>query len=406
VRRTRSTSLVETLTHRGAARAALCAMLFTVVLGGCDEVDAPFATSGGRFPVTLELVADGFSQPVFVTAAPGDARRLFVVEQTGRIRVIRDGVLLAQPFLDLSALVSAGGERGLLGLAFHPAYAANGWFFVNYTDRSGDTRVVRYATSSNLDVADPASALEILAVGQPYTNHNGAMLAFGPRDQMLYVGLGDGGGSGDPDNQAQDLRTLLGAVLRIDVGVARPAEPYRVPPGNPLVGQSGARPEIWAYGLRNPWRFSFDLATGDLYVADVGQNAWEEVSVLPSNAPGGQNLGWPRTEGTRCFRPAVGCNTTGLTRPVYEYGHSDGCSITGGYVYRGSAIPSLRGRYLFADFCTGWVRSFALDGERATDVRTHTTLAPGGNVSSFGQDNAGELYIVTHGGGVFRIVPR
>jgi len=406
VRRNRSTSFVETLTTRAAARKALCALLLAVTLGGCDEVDAPFATSGGRFPVTLELVADGLSQPVFVTAAPGDARRLFVVEQTGRIRVIRDGVLLTQPFLDLSGLVSTGGERGLLGLAFSPAYAANGWFFVSYTNGAGDTRVVRYAVSSDSEVADPGSALDILVVAQPYANHNGGMLAFGPRDQLLYVGLGDGGGSGDPDNQAQNLGTLLGAMLRIDVAVARPAEPYRVPLANPLVGQSGARPEIWAYGLRNPWRFSFDLANGDMYVADVGQNAWEEVSVLPWNAPGGQNLGWPRTEGTRCFRPSVGCNTTGLTRPVYEYGRSDGCSITGGYVYRGSAIPSLRGRYLFSDFCAGWVRSFQLDGERAMDLRTHATLAPGGNVTSFGQDNAGELYIVTHAGGVYRIAPR
>lgn len=382
------------------------AALVLLSVGACEEVDVPDATSGGRFPVKLERVADGLEQPVFVTAAPGDARRLFVVEQTGRIRVIRDGQLLAEPFLDLSSQVSTGGERGLLGLAFHPGYVVNGWFFVHYTDSSGDSRVVRYVVSSDPDVADSGAALEILSVDQPYTNHNGGMLAFGPFDGALYIGYGDGGGSGDPDDNAQDLGTLLGTIVRIDVSLSVPSEPYRIPAGNPFRGTPEASPEIWAYGLRNPWRFSFDLANGDLWVADVGQNSWEEVSVLPGNEPGGQNLGWPRTEGTRCFRPSTGCNTTGLTRPVYEYAHSDGCSVTGGYVYRGSAVPSLRGRYLFADFCSGWVRSFLFENGRATDVRTHTTLAPGGSVSSFGQDNAGELYVVTHEGGVYRIVPR
>ena len=376
-----------------------------LVLGGCGDSSGLVATGGGDFPVDLELVADGFDAPVFVTAAPGDTDRLFVVEQGGVIRVVRDGTVLEEPFLDITNLVSTGEERGLLGLAFHPDYLFNGWFFINYTDTVGDTRVVRYTVSGDPDVADPDSWLDILVVEQPYPNHNGGMLAFDARS-LLYIGLGDGGGSDDPDDNAQDPGTLLGSMLRVNVNGSTVSQPYVIPVSNPFVGDPEVRPETWAYGLRNPWRYSFDRATGDLYIADVGQSAWEEVSVQPGGSPGGQNYGWPILEGTRCYPAGTACNDDGLTLPVHTYAHGDGCSVTGGYVYRGEAIPQLSGRYLFGDFCGGWVRSFLLSGGEATDVREHPDLAPGGNVVSFGQDALGELYVVEHGGAVYRIVPR
>ncbi len=385
----------------------LATLIVALTLGGCSDVDAPFGTIGARLPIELELVAQGFDRPVFVTAAPGDDRRLFVVEQGGLVRVVRDGALLAEPFLDLTSLVLSGGEQGLLGLAFHPVYTFNGWLFVNYTDTNGDTRIVRFTASADPDRADPGSALEILWVDQPWPNHNGGMLAFGPRDGRLYIGLGDGGGVGDPGNHGQNPGTLLGSMLRIDVGQSTSAERYRIPVGNPFVGVEGVRPETWAFGLRNPWRFAFDLLTGDLYIADVGDNAREEVSVQLGATAGGQNYGWSVMEGDRCFRPASGCNTTGLVRPVYTYGRDEGCAITGGYVYRGSAIPVLQGRYLFADVCAGWIRSFVLEDGVATAVRNHAAeLDAGGNIVSFGRDNQGELYVVAYGGDVFRIVPR
>jgi glucose/arabinose dehydrogenase len=380
------------------------ALFLAAMLGACEEVDYPSAISGGRIGMALELVADGFIDPVFVTQAPGNPDRLFVVEQGGLIWVVRDGVVLTEPFLDLTGSVSAGGERGLLGLAFHPLYLFNGWFFVSYTDVNGDTRVVRYSVSFDPDRADSDSGLEILFIEQPYANHNGGMLAFGPNDGFLYVGLGDGGGSGDPDDNGQDRSTLLGAMLRIDVQFSRETERYRIPATNPFRSDPASRPEIWAYGLRNPWRFSFDPITGDLYVGDVGQDSWEEVSVQLGSSPGGENFGWPRMEGTHCYRPATGCATATMTRPVYEYGHDEGCSVTGGYVYQGRAIPALLGRYLFADFCEGWIRSFVLDGGRATAVRDHTNeLIPGDNVVSFGQDVFGELYVVARSGAIYRI---
>jgi glucose/arabinose dehydrogenase len=385
----------------------LAMMIAALAWGGCTEVDAPFGTIGARLPIELEVVAQGLDRPVFVTAAPGDDRRLFVVEQGGIVRVVRDGELLAEPFLDLTSLVLSGGEQGLLGLAFHPVYTFNGWFFVNYTDANGDTRIVRFTASDDPDRADPGSALEILWVDQPWPNHNGGMLAFGPGDGRLYIGLGDGGGVGDPGNHGQNPGTLLGSMLRIDVEQSTTGQPYRIPAGNPFVGVQDVRPETWAFGLRNPWRFSFDLLTGDLYIADVGDNAREEVSVQPGATAGGQNYGWPVMEGDRCFRPASGCNTTGLVRPVHTYGRDVGCAITGGYVYRGSAIPALQGRYLFADVCAGWIRSFVLEDGAASDLRNHAAeLDAGGDIVSFGRDNQGELYVVAYDGDVFRIVPR
>ncbi|MEX2472330.1 MAG: PQQ-dependent sugar dehydrogenase [Gemmatimonadota bacterium] len=384
----------------------LLPVLALLVVAACGTNDVPSGVITDRLSAELELVVDGLDDPVFVTAAPGDFEdRLFVVEQGGLVRIVENGALLPEPFLDLTAEVTSGGERGLLGLAFHPNYGFNGWFFVNYTDLNGDTRIVRYAVSSDPNVADESSAFEILAVDQPQSNHNGGMLAFGPFDGYLYVGLGDGGGSGDPDNYAQRPATLLGSMLRIDVD--DPDDPYFIPFDNPFLNTQDFRPEIWAFGLRSPWRYSFDRQTGDLYIADVGQNAWEEVSVQPAASDGSENYGWRRMEGTNCFNPSTGCNQGDLVLPVYEYPHSEGCSITGGYVYRGDAIPELRGRYLFADYCEGWVRSFLLSGGAATDVVDHSDeLAPGGNVVSFGEDNEGELYVVDHGGAVYRIVPR
>lgn len=385
----------------------LIPVLALLSMAACGTNDVPSGVITDRLPAELELVVDGLDSPVFVTTAPGDFEdRLFVVEQGGLVRIVESGTLLSEPFLDLTAEVTAGGEQGLLGLAFDPAYGANGFFFVNYTDLNGDTRIVRYTVSADENVADESSALDILGVGQPYTNHNGGMLAFGPFDDYLYVGLGDGGSSGDPENYAQRPSTLLGSMLRIDVLGADAADPYFIPLANPFVNVQDFRPEVWAFGLRNPWRYSFDRQTGDLYIADVGQNALEEVSVQPASSDGGENYGWRRMEGTSCYNPSTGCNQGNLVLPVYEYPHSEGCSITGGYVYRGDAIPALQGRYLFADYCEGWIRSFELVGGVATDVRDHSDeLAPGGNVVSFGQDNEGELYVVDHGGAVYRIVP-
>jgi glucose/arabinose dehydrogenase len=345
----------------------------------------------------LVEVASGLDQPLYLTAPAGDAR-LFVVEQTGKIRIVAGGALLPTPFIDLSAKISTGGERGLLSVAFHADYAHNGFFYVDYTDTHGDTRVERYHVGANANVADPASAQLVLTVAQPYANHNGGLLLFGP-DGYLYVGMGDGGSGGDPQGNGQNPAALLGKILRLDVNGAAP---YAVPPTNPFVGQTGKRPEIWFTGLRNPWRFSFDREAGLLYLADVGQNEWEEVDVIPAGT-GGLNLGWNLMEATHCYASS-GCSQQGLTLPVLEYSHADGCSITGGYVYRGSAIPGIRGHYFYADYCQGWIRSFRWDGSQAADRRSWD-LPSVGNITSFGEDAAHELYVVSSGGKVYRVSP-
>ncbi len=356
--------------------------------------EQPQAQSGVKL---VAVASAGLEAPLYLTAPPGDAR-LFVVEQPGRIRVIKDGQLLPRPFLDITAKVGYGGERGLLGLAFHPRYAQNGWFYVDYTDGNGDTRVERYAAPPAGDTADPLSAHQVLFVAQPYANHNGGDVLFGP-DGMLYIGMGDGGSGGDPHGNGQSLGTLLGKLLRLDVDGG---DPYAVPPDNPFVGRAGARGEIWAYGLRNPWRLAFDSTGGLLYIADVGQNAWEEVDVAPAGAKG-LNYGWNRMEGTHCFNSAL-CDRQGLTLPVLEYGHSDGCAIVGGFVYRGRAIPALTGRYLYSDYCNGWLRSFRYQGGAATEQRAWRVVSPG-QVLSFGQDAAGELYVLAAAGVVYRLAP-
>jgi glucose/arabinose dehydrogenase len=350
----------------------------------------------------LVLVAEGFDQPVHVTAPAGDTR-LFVVEQTGRVKVVKDGAVLPVPFLDLATRVSLGSEQGLLSIAFDPGYASNGRVFVSYTDLQGDTRIVRYHVSADPDRLDPQSGDTILAVDQPYANHNGGLVAFGP-DGYLYIGLGDGGSGGDPQGNGQRLTTLLGKILRIDVADGRRL--YAVPPDNPFVGQGGGvKGEIWSYGLRNPWRFSFDRVTGDLYIGDVGQGAWEEIDVATAASGRGRgvNYGWNVMEGAHCYS-APTCSTAGLALPLVEYGHGEGCSVTGGHVYRGTAVPALAGHYFYADYCEGWIRSFRLDGGAATDEHSWAgILDAGGPISSFGEDGVGELYVVQHGGRVWRI---
>lgn len=340
--------------------------------------------------VGLERIAV-LDQPLAMAVRPGDDV-LYVAEKPGRVVALREG---REPriVLDLTGRVSTGSEQGLLGLAFSP----DGRFlYVDLTDPAGDTRVLEYRVGP--DGIEPESGREVLRVAQPYANHNGGQLAVGP-DGYLYVGLGDGGSAGDPEGRAQSLGTLLGKILRIS---PRPqgADPYGIPPNNPFVGRAGARPEIWAYGLRNPWRFSFDRETGELWIGDVGQSAWEEVDVLPPGR-GGANLGWDLLEGSHPFEGEVGDARTVL--PVYEYPHEGAvCAVTGGSVYRGEAIPELRGAYVFGDFCRGALEALALRDGRAA----HRELGPAvPSLASFGEDADGELYALSLEGPVYRLVP-
>jgi glucose/arabinose dehydrogenase len=355
----------------------------------------PPSTPPGPDPDTLrvELVAGGLTSPIYAIAPPGDPR-VFIVEQPGRIRIAQGGQLLATPFLDITDSVLGGGERGLLSVAFHPRYPKNGCFFVNYTDLNGDTRVKRFQVSADPNVADPNSGAQLLFIDQPFANHNGGHMLFGP-DGMLYIAMGDGGSGGDPQGNGQKLTTLLGKLLRIDVDRG---DPYAIPAGNPFAGPSPNRKEIWAWGLRNPWRFAFDSTGGQLWIADVGQSAWEEVNAVPIAAPS-INYGWNLTEGGHCYN-ATTCNMTALTLPILEYSHTDGCSITGGFVYRGAAIAGLGGHYFYADYCQGWVRSF-----RPGEPPKQWSLGSLGNISSFGLDGAGEILVVSHGGSVYRVIP-
>jgi len=322
--------------------------------------------------------------------------RLFIVEKRGTIRIYQAGMLLERPFLDITGRVgSSASEQGLLGLAFHPSYASTGVFFVYYTDRGGDTVVSRFSVTSDPNRADPASEMVVLSQAQPAANHNGGQVVFGP-DGYLYVGLGDGGGAGDVFGNGQNLRTWLGKILRIDVSHS---EPYAIPPDNPFVGSDRAQEEIWAWGLRNPWRFSFDRLTGDLYIADVGQNQYEEINVQAAGNPGGQNYGWPIMEGLHCFG-AGPCDQAGLTLPVFEYDHSQGCSITGGYVYRGMAYPALQGVYFFGDYCSGRIWGMAQrSGVWQVAELAHEEI----QLSSFGEDETGELFAVSLSGAIYRI---
>jgi glucose/arabinose dehydrogenase len=335
--------------------------------------------SAGESAFGRKVVASGFDQPVQVTAPRNEARRLYVVEQPGTIRVLENGKVRSGAFLDVRAEIRAGGEQGLLGLAFDPKYRTNRFVYVNYTDTRGDTRVVRYRTDGRR--ALPGTARVLLRVAQPYANHNGGNLAFGP-DGHLYVGTGDGGSGGDPENRAQDIGSLLGKMLRLDV--RRP----------------GSAPEIVALGLRNPWRYSFDRQTGDLYIGDVGQGDIEEVDFTPRDSPGVENYGWDVYEGTRQYE-AKPLGLGSLVRPVYEYTHGSGCSVTGGYVYRGKAKPGLRGLYVFGDYCSGTVWSLRVVKGKAAGVRREAFKIA--SLTSFGEDATGELYATSHDGTVYRL---
>lgn len=355
--------------------------------------------------LALQQVATGLTFPVLLTAPAGDSRQ-FIVERPGRIRIMQNGVLLPTPFLDIRNRVSSGGERGLLSMAFHPQYASNGYLFIYLTDLAGNINIERLSVSPlNPNQADPASALTVLTVAHPaYTNHYGGQVNFGP-DGYLYLATGDGGGIGDPLANAQNPAALLGKMLRIDVDHSSQAQPYAIPADNPFVGQPGLRGEIWAYGLRNPWRYNFDLTDRLLYIADVGQDVNEEVDITPS-IQGGNNYGWNLMEGRACYQ-AASCSQAGLTLPAFEYAHGagniNGCSITGGYVYRGAALPELAGHYFYADYCKGWLKSFAYRNGVVTE-QTVWPVANVGNVLSFGQDGQNELYLLNAAGGVYRIV--
>jgi glucose/arabinose dehydrogenase len=358
--------------------------------------------------ISLELLAVGeLSSPVYLTHAFDE--RLFVVEQIGRIRIIDNGHLLASPFMDIGDRVGANGrEQGLLSIAFHPQYAqqdqpGHGRFFVNYTNVDGDTVLSRFEVSPNdPEKADASTEVILLTIRQPFRNHNGGQIQFGP-DGYLYIGMGDGGSGGDPRGNGQDPETLLGALLRLDVDQEDSERAYRSPTDNPFAGDQRKRDEIWAFGLRNPWRFSFDRRTGDLYIADVGQNAREEVHFQLSGSIGGENYGWNIMEGTRCFGQAT-CVMTGLELPIFEFDRSQGCSITGGYVYRGGQFPTLYGNYFASDFCSGTI--WRLFREVGGFWSVDRVLDSGLSISSFGEDVNGELYVLDyHNGHVFQVRP-
>jgi glucose/arabinose dehydrogenase len=385
--------------RQGAILATVLRRALLLSLGGLVLAGAGCA-SGRAEPIRLARVAGGLDRPLLVVAPPRDAR-LFVVEQAGRVRVIERGRLRRAPFLDIRRQVTSGGEQGLLGLAFHPRFRRNGLFYVDYTDRAGDTRIVEYRAPAAGDRADPGSARLLLRIRQPYANHNGGHLVFGP-DGMLYIGTGDGGSAGDPHGNGQRVDTLLGKILRLDVTRRSGGRPYAIPPGNPFARAGGGRPEIYHWGLRNPWRFSFDRVRGDLWIGDVGQNAVEEIDFRRAGTGGGANFGWNAFEGTRRF----GGRPRGPTvPPVAQYGHALGCSVIGGFVYRGSRVRSLRGRYVFADYCSG--RFWTLragprpGGMREITSRLSVRLS---SVTSFGEGAAGELY-VTAGSAVYRLDP-
>ena len=381
----------------------LCALM--AACNGSDEVGGggagpPPATSNS---LRLQTVTAVLSSPVFLTAPTGDVGRLFIVEQGGLIRILNslDGTPRATPFLDVAGLIVTGGEQGLLGMAFDPNYAGNGRFYIYYTNTAGDIVIARYGVSTNPDIANAGAQAILKTIAHPTNqNHNGGMLAFGP-DGCLYAGIGDGGGSGDPNGNAQNTNSLLGKILRLD-----PETGSACGTDNPFANGTGGAPEVWSFGLRNPWRFSFDRSTGVLYIGDVGQDQREEVdAVVGPNAGQGVNFGWNIMEGFACFNPPSGCNSSGLTPPILDYSHDAGaCSVTGGYVYRGTLNPAVNGSYFYADYCAGFVRSFQLQGGRPSSQNTWPLLSPGGQITSFGEDARGELYILTQTGGLSRIV--
>jgi len=403
-------------------RLALRSLFATLALALCLG-----ATHQTAAALTTIRVASGLNRPIFVTAPAGDSR-LFIIEQRGVIKILQNGVVLPLPFLDIDALVpniSGNDERGLLGLAFHPNYAQNGFFYLNYINLGSDTIIARYQVSADPNRADSLSAQQVMFIDQPFTNHNGGHLTFGP-DNYLYIGMGDGGSAGDPQGNGQRDNTLLGKMLRIDINgddfPGDPAKNYAIPPTNPFAGAGDPLDEIWAKGVRNPYRWSFDRLTGDMYIGDVGQGCFEEISFQPAGHAGGLNFGWRLMEGLHCYPPGANCTQQPgcipvHTLPIHEYSHSEAgfsCSVTGGYVYRGAAIPALQGRYFFADFCSAHIYSFRYTGGGVTELTDRTTeLAPGGglviaDIAGFGEDGFGELYIMDRdaatAGEIYKIV--
>jgi glucose/arabinose dehydrogenase len=344
-------------------------------------------------------IITGLDKPEGLVNAGDGSGRLFIVEQTGLIRIFIDGALLPTPFLDLTQKVSCCGEKGLLGLAFHPKYTENGYFYVDYTENVNNqlfTVIGRFSVSaSDPNQADSKSELRLLHIEQPYQNHNGGEIQFGP-EGYLYIGMGDGGSAGDPHGNGQSLQTLLGKILRIDVDHD---QPYAIPPENPLLNGGGLW-EIWAYGLRNPWRFSFDKLTGDLYLGDVGQDAWEEIDYIPAGSPGGDNFGWNYYEGSHPYRGSLPTGIN-LVAPVAEYGHDEGYSVSGGFVYRGRNLPAWYGVYLYGDYGSGkvWGLLHLADGSWQNALMFET----GANISSFGVDENGEIYLVDYGGRILML---
>ena len=358
------------------------------------------APSAASFQLTA--VAAGLDRPLYVTHAGDGTNRLFLLEQTGKIWIIDEGERDPDPYLDVSKLISPSADRpyseqGLLGLAFHPVYESNGVFFLSYTDRGGSSVIARYEVSADdANLADAESAEIIFELAQPYANHNGGHIEFGP-DGYLYMALGDGGSANDPLGAGQNLQLLLGSILRIDVDVEAG---YAIPPDNPFEDDPAARDEIWSYGLRNVWRFNFDRLTGDMYMADVGQNQWEEINFQPANSAGGENYGWNVWEGAHIF---AGGNAPGHVPPIFEYSHAVGCSVTGGVVYRGGTIPDLEAVYLFGDYCSGRIWGAWRDQElnwRAEELM-NSIMA----ISSFGEDEAGEIYVIDYSGTLYRFDP-
>jgi glucose/arabinose dehydrogenase len=378
----------------------LMTLLLACLLTGCGSKSTPSPITGGPIPaLVLTPVVSGLSSPVDLEFPNDGSGRMFVVQQAGSIRVANNGSLVATPFLDISVKVSSGGEMGLLGLAFHPQFTQNHLFYVHY-DRTvaGQIQSViaeYHVSAGDANLADPNSERILLTVDQPFSNHKGGQIVFGP-DGFLYIGFGDGGSGGDPMGNGQNLQTMLGKMLRIDVNSQSGGKQYAIPPSNPFAN-GGGLPEIWTYGLRNPWRFSFERGGSRLFVGDVGQDAFEEVDLLE----GGKNYGWNVMEGLHCYNPASGCNMTGLTMPIVEYPHSDGEAVMGGFVYKGTAISGLPGAYVFGDYISGTMWKL-VESPPGTWTRS-TLLSTGRNISSFGQDTAGELYVIDYSGSVLKL---
>ena len=389
----------------------------------------PFLLFAEEKNLSSVLIADGYKKPVFITSYPNNAKLLYIVEQAGLIKLINDGKKLSRPFFDINKRVvnpnRPGDERGLLGFAFHPNHTNNGKFYINYMDNDGNTIISEFSTNSELR-ANHKSERIILKLKQPYGNHNGGDIQFGP-DGYLYISIGDGGKAGDPLNAGQDLSSLFGKIIRIDIE----QKPYSIPKSNPFFGQKGKREEIWAWGLRNVWRFSFDKQTGDKYLADVGQNKWEEVNFEPASSKGGLNYGWRIMEANHCYDPKENCPTEGLIKPIIEYPNDanhpafafriieelsfsetdvEGCSVTGGYVYRGQKIKSMQGQYIFGDYCSGNIWTLRVVNGKAINFKNRTEeINIGGGefttyISSFGQDSDGEIYIIDYNGGIYKLI--